>query len=85
MAETHFIYRETVCQDYEKSVEKSRNLKEDIGSLFDPCVKVMGGRPYCPSCMEVSYCTFGLGAIIWRNLLTLLSDSPCDNRFACVI
>ena len=34
-----------------------------IGSLFDPCVNAMGQRPYWLSRMEVSYCTFGFGAI----------------------
>ena len=31
----------------------------------------MGRRPYWPSRMEVSYCTFGFGAIIRRDLRTL--------------
>ena len=35
-----------------------------IRFLFDPCVNAMGRRPFCPSHMEVSYCTFGsFGAI----------------------
>ena len=38
-----------------------RNLKGKIGSLFDPCVNAMGWRPYWPSHMEASYCTFGFG------------------------
>ena len=56
----------------------SRNLKGGIGSLFDSCVNAMGWRPYCPSRMEVSYCTFGFGAIIRRDLCTLSlpRDSP---------
>ena len=64
-----------------------RNLKGEIGSLFDPCVNAIGRRPYCPSRMEVSYCTFGFGAIIRRDLrtLSLPRDSPRDNQFACVI
>ena len=64
-----------------------RNLKGGIRSLFDPCVNAMGRRPYCPSRMEVSYCTFGFGAIIRRDLrtLSLPRDSPRDNIFACVI
>ena len=41
----------------------------------------MGQRTYCLSRMEVSYCTFGFGAIIQCNLCTLLpSDSPCHNH-----
>ena len=38
----------------------------------------MRWRPYCPSCMEVSYCTFGFGSIIWHDLrtLSLPRDSP---------
>ena len=49
----------------------SRNFKGGSESLFDPCVNAMGWRPYCPSRMEVSYCTFGFGAIIRRDLRTL--------------
>ena len=49
-----------------------RNLKRGIGSLFDPCDNAMGWRPYCPSCMEVSYCTFGFGMIIRHDLHILL-------------
>ena len=47
----------------------------------------MGRRPYCPSRMEVNYCTFGFGAIIRCDLRTfsLLRDSPCNNQHACVI
>ena len=65
----------------------SRNLKGDIGSLFDPCVNAMGQRPYCPSRMKVSYCTFGFGVIIRCDLLTssLPHDSLRDNQYACVI
>ena len=37
-----------------------RNLKGRIVSLFDPCVNAMGRRPYWPSHMEASNCTFGL-------------------------
>ena len=55
------------------------------GLFFDPFVNAMGRRPYCPSRMEVSYCTFGFGAIIRRDLLTLPRDSPRDNLYACVI
>ena len=40
-----------------------RNSKGGIGSLFDPCVNAMRRRPYCPSGMEASYCTFGFGMI----------------------
>ena len=59
----------------------SRNLKRGIGSLFDPCVNAMGRQPYWPSHMEVSYCTFGFGANIQRDLRILLlpRDSPHDN------
>ena len=65
----------------------ARNLKWGIGSLFDPCVNTMGRRPYCPSCMEVSCCTFGFSTIIRRDLrtLSLPHDSQCDNLYACVI
>ena len=64
-----------------------RNLKGGIRSLFDPCVNATGHRPYCPSRMEVSYCTFGFSTIIWHNLrtLSLLRDPPRDNLYACVI
>ena len=59
-----------------------RNLKGGILSLFDPCVNAMGQRPYWPSRMEVSYCTFRFGANILRNLRTLSSprDSTRDNH-----
>ena len=65
----------------------ARNLKGGIGSLFDPCVNTTGQRPYCPSRMEVSYCTFGFGAIIQCDLRTL--SLPCDSlrkyQYVCVI
>ena len=35
-----------------------RNLKGEIGPLFDPCVNAMGRRTYWPSPMVVSYCTY---------------------------
>ena len=62
-------------------------LKGGIGSLFDPCVNDMGQRPYCLSRMEVSYCTFGFGAIIRHDqrTLSLPRDSPRDNQYACAI
>ena len=47
-----------------------RNLRRGIGSLFDPCVNALGRRPYCPSRMEASYCTFGFGAIITKSQCT---------------
>ena len=64
-----------------------RNLKGGIGSLLTPVLTAMGWRPYWPSRMEVSYCTFGFGAIIWRDLRTLLlpRNSPRDNLYACMI
>ena len=62
-------------------------LKGESGLFFDPCVNAMAWRPYCPSCMEVSYCTFGFDAFIRRDLrtLSLPRDSPRDNQYACVI
>ena len=44
---------------------------EPIGVTPLPCVNTMGQRPYYPSRMEMSYCTFGFGAIIRRDLRTL--------------
>ena len=37
--------------------------------------------------MEVRYCSFRFGAIIWHNLrmLLLLRHSPCNNLYICVI
>ena len=66
---------------------KARNLKGGIGSRFDPRVNALGQRPYWPSRMEVSYCTFGFGAIIRCDLhtLSLPRDSPFDNPFVWVI
>ena len=61
----------------------SRNLKGGIGSLFDPCVNAMKWRPYWPSHMEVSYCTFGFCANILRDLCTI--SLPRDSHHACVI
>ena len=54
-----------------------RNLKGEILSLFDPCINALGQWPYCPSRMEVSYCTFGFGAIIRRDLRTLSRWLKC--------
>ena len=64
-----------------------RNLKGGMGTLFDPHVNAMGRWPYWMSRMEVSYCTFGFGAIILHDLRTLLlpRDSPHDNLYECVI
>ena len=65
-----------------------RSLKGEPGLFFfDPCVNTMEWRPYCPSRMEVSYCTFRFGAIIRRDLCTLSlpHDSPPDNQYACLI
>ena len=53
------------------------NLKGEIGSLFNLCVIAMGRQPYWPSCMEVSCCIFGFGAIIRRDLRPL--SFPCDS------
>ena len=55
-----------------------KNFKEGIGSFFDHRVNALGRWPYWPSRMEVSYCTFELGAFIRRNLriLSLPRDSP---------
>ena len=61
--------------------------KGNDGSLFGPCVNAMGRQPYWPSCMEVSYCTFGFGVIIRcdQRTLSLPCDSPHDNLYACKI
>ena len=60
---------------------KSRNLKGGIRSLFDPCVNATTRQPYFPSRMEVSYCTFGFGAIcthyhyrVFHRSITYLCD-----------
>ena len=45
-----------------------RKFKGQIGSLFRHCVNPMEPLPYCWSHIEVSYCTFGFGAIIQRDL-----------------
>ena len=74
------------CMFYEAEcfthVKLSRKFKGEMGSLFDPCVKAMGQRPYWPSHMEVSYCIFRFGANIRCNVrtLSLLRDSLCDNQ-----
>ena len=61
-------------------------LKGESG-LFLTRVNAMGWRPYCPSRMEVSYCTFRFGVIIRPDLriLSLPWDSLCDNQYACMI
>ena len=93
----HFISREMSCQGWYFNPTSAvhrimftviiKEFKRGIGSLFDPCVNAMGRRPYCPSRMEVSYCTFGFGTIILRDLrtLSLPHDSPHGNQYACVI
>ena len=54
---------------------------------FSLCVNALEWRPYWRSCMEVSYCTCGFGAVIRHNLRTL--SLPCDslrnNHYARVI
>ena len=64
----------------------SRNLNGGIGSLLTSA-NAMGRWPYWPSRMEMSYRTFGFGAIIWRDLRTssLLRGSSRDDLYACVI
>ena len=64
--------------------EETTEFKRGNRVSFDPCVNTMGWRPYCPSRMEASYCTFGFGAIIQCDLrtLSLLCDSLHDNQFA---
>ena len=83
-----------VCNVFQNQIFKSsfttkefKNLKRRIGSLFDPCVNAMGRRPCWPSHMEQSYCTFGFGAIIRRDLRisSLSRDSLRDNVYAYVI
>ena len=65
----------------------SRNLKGESGLFLTPVLTLWGRRPYCPSRIEASYCTFGSGAIIWRDVrtLSLPRDSPGDSQYACVI
>ena len=62
-----------------------RNFKGGTGSFLTPRANAMEQRPYWPSRMEESYCTFGFGAIIWRDLhiLSLLHYSPRDNLYTC--
>ena len=90
----HNFYTQKRMFKHQSNSEKLKKhafeyLKDGIGSLFDPVLKLWGcgQRPYCPPRMEVSYCTFGFGAIIRRDLLTLsfLPDSPRNNLYACVI
>ena len=52
-----------------------------VAKVFETRVNAMGRRPYWPSRMAVSYCTFGVVAIIRRDLrtLSLPRDSPRDN------
>ena len=45
-------------------------LKGELGPFLTR-VNPMGQRPYWPSHMEESFCTFGFGAIIRRHLRTL--------------
>ena len=63
---------------------KPRNLKGGIGPLFDPCVNAMGRRPFWPSRMEVSYCTFGLkqlfGSVVHRATTCMHAWFKLDTR-----
>ena len=54
---------------------------------FSPCVNDMERRPYWVSLMEVSYCTFGFGAVIRRDLgtLSLTCNLSHNNHYARVI
>ena len=82
----HMFIKIAYCQQllYHWKCDVARNFKGGIGSLVDPCVKAMGRRPCWPSRMEESYCTFGFGAIIWRDLrtLSLPRDSQCNNLYS---
>ena len=59
------------------STVDKRNLKVGIRSLFDSCVNTIGRRPYWPSHVEVSYCTFGFDMIIRHDQGT--SSLPRDS------
>ena len=63
----------------------SRNIKGGIWSLFDPCVNAMEPRPYWPSRMEVTYCTFGFAPSFDMITLLLPRDLRHDSLYACVI
>ena len=54
---------------------------------FDHCVIAMGSGHIARQVWEVSYRTFGFGAIIRRDLrtLSLPRDSPRDNQYAFTI
>ena len=58
-----------------------------LGAYWSRNLNAMGQWPYCPSRMEASYCIFGFGANIRRNLrtLSLQRDSPHNNHYVCVI
>ena len=67
----------------------SENIKEFKRAnlvSFLPLGNAMGRRPYWSSHMEASYCTFGFGVIIRRDLSTLLlpRDLPRDIKPVCV-
>ena len=70
-----------------KMVKKNANFRFRNGSWVNTPSKALRQWPYCPSRMELSYCTFRFGAIIQRNLqtLSLPRDSPQNNLYACVI
>ena len=63
------------------SVLLPRNSKEGIRSLFfwTLVLTLSGGLPYCPSHMEMSYHTFGLGG----KLVNIFNStwSQCDNQY----
>ena len=52
----------------------TRKFKGGIGSFFHSCVNAMEWLPYCRSCMEASYCTFGFGAIYAHNSYRVIAN-----------
>ena len=73
---------------YSASVLPKEFKRGNRGLFLTPAgVNAMRRRPYCLSRMEVSYCTFGFGAIIRLDLrtLSLLRDSLHYNQYAWLI
>ena len=48
---------------------KWRNLKGEIGFLFDPVSTLTRWQPFWQSRTDVSYCTSGFGGIIWCGII----------------
>ena len=65
-----------------------KKIKGGIRSLFHPVLTLRNGGHIGGQVSRLSYCTFGFGAVIWRDLFTLIIITvwlACNNHYARMI